>query len=351
MTRRTAFTQLSAAAAATALAPQAAAAPPRTAMGLAAAGCGMRFRRDRQARSADSIEDTINFLAYANSLGAGGVQTRLGSTDASYGKRVRNYCEENDLYFEAQLTLPRDNAALGEFQSQVKAARIAGATLFRSVNLSGRRYETFSDRQSWREFVESSWRSLTLAEPILRKHRVKLALENHKDWRLDEMIQLLDRLSSEFVGVTLDTGNNIALLDDPMQVVSELAPHALAVHLKDMGVTAYDDGFLLGEVPFGSGVLDIKRVVDVLRAANPSIRFSCEMMTRDPLKIPVWTDRFWETMESVPGADLAQTMRMVRSEGEREFTPVGEMTVDERVQLEEENNRKCLAYMTEIVGV
>ena len=56
------------------------------------------------------------------------------------------------------------------------------------------------------------------------------------------LLDLLGRLSSDRIGVTLDTGNAISLLEDPMGVIEVLAPHALTVHFKDMGVAESADG-------------------------------------------------------------------------------------------------------------
>src|SRR5207253_5553332 len=126
--------------------------------------------------------------------------------------------------------------------------------------------------------------------------------ENHKDWRAPELLDILKRLSSQWVGVCVDTGNNIALLEEPTAVVEALAPHAISSHLKDMAVQEYEEGFLLSEVPLGEGFLDLKRMVAVLQKANPTIQFNLEMITRDPLKIPCLTSKYWATMENATAA-------------------------------------------------
>ncbi len=51
-------------------------------------------------------------------------------------------------------------------------------------------------------------------------------------------------IGSRHVGVCLDTGNNIALLEDPDVTVETLAPLAVSVHLKDMAVAEYADGWI-----------------------------------------------------------------------------------------------------------
>jgi len=44
-----------------------------------------------------------------------------------------------------------------------------------------------------------------------------------------------------------------------------------------------DDGFLVGDAPLGDGFLDLPGMVETLRKAKPGIRFSLEVITRDPL--------------------------------------------------------------------
>ena len=93
-----------------------------------------------------------------------------------------------------------------------------------------------------------------LAEPILRKYRMALGIENHKGYRAAEQAAWLKRLGSEWVGVCLDFGNNLSLCEDPMETVRTLAPYTVFAHIKDMAVEEYEDGFLLSEVPMGDGM-------------------------------------------------------------------------------------------------
>ena len=256
------------------------------------------------------------------------------------------------MYVEATLGLPHEKSDLGDFKHNVRIAKNAGATVIRTAMLSGRRYETFATAEAFNEFADQQWIALTQAEPILRIHSMTLAIENHKDWRLEEILLILQRISSEFVGVCVDTGNNIALLDDPMNLVEALAPYAHSVHLKDMGVEEYEDGFLLSEVPLGEGYLDIPKMVKVLREAKPDLQFSLEMITRDPLTIPCLTKKYWATLSDLPGIDLARTLATVRANKPAKPLPrLSHLNAEQRRDAEEENVRKCLAYAREHLGL
>jgi sugar phosphate isomerase/epimerase len=184
---------------------------------------------------------------------------------------------------------------------------------------------------------------------VAARHGLALAIENHKDFRAPQMVGMLERLSSEHVGMCVDTGNSFALLEDPMEVVRRFAPWAKAAHLKDMAVCEYADGFLLADVPLGQGQLDLKAMVAVLRQARPDIRFSLEMATRDPLKVPCLTERYWATFPDMPGAELARAFRYVRDHrsDEQSLPRVSHLPLAQQVKREEENIRQCLRYAAE----
>ena len=67
------------------------------------------------------------------------------------------------------------------------------------------------------------------------------------------------------------------------------------------------------EVPLGTGFPDLPRIVSLLQKANPKLRFSLEMMTRDPLKAPSLTPRYWTVFPEHSGRYLARTLKLVQA--------------------------------------
>src|SRR5262249_5680873 len=122
-----------------------------------------------------------------------------------------------------------------------------------------------------------------------------------------------------------------------------LAKHAFSVHLKDMGVEEYTDGFLLSEVPLGAGMLDLKGMIAVLRKANPKVRLNLEMITRDPLKIPCLTEKYWATLGKVPGRDLGRMLALVRRHAKK-LPRITALTAAKQVEAEEEHVRRSFEY-------
>jgi sugar phosphate isomerase/epimerase len=252
------------------------------------------------------------------------------------------------MFIEGSASLPRDKSGVEKFDAAVRTAKLAGATVVR-IAIGGRRYEQFEKAEQFRAFAERTSKSLQLAEPVAAKHHIRLAIENHKDWRIDQMLGMLKHIGSEYLGVCVDTGNSFALLEDPMAVVEAYAPFAFSAHLKDMAVAEYEDGFLLADVPLGQGVLDLARMIGILRKANPGINFSLEMATRDALKVPCLTEKYWATFENVPGTDLARALKYVRDNASPKQTlpKVNHLPIDKLVKIEEANIKQCLAFAKE----
>lgn len=333
-------------------APPARAQAPKTGMGIGNSSYTQRSFADRQSRAENPFTEPLSLLDHCHEIGAGGIQTSLRSTERSYVSQVREKAEKYGMYIELNARLPRDQNDLDGFKKTVQAAKDAGALALRAVTLGSRRYETFDSAEAFAQFSQQTWKTLTLAEPVVRKERMKLALENHKDWRVDEMVTMLKKLSSEYVGVTLDTGNNIALLDDPMHTVETLAPHAFSSHIKDMAVEEYPEGFLLSEVPLGEGFLDMKKIVETIRRSQPNTRFTLEMITRDPLQIPFLNEKYWKTFANLPGRDVAMMLATVRKNKPAKPLPrIEQLSREEQIQIEEENVRKCLAYAAQTLGI
>ncbi len=241
------------------------------------------------------------------------VETRLPA-DAEAVKALRQKVEGYHMRLILDVGYPRDEAGLAAFDANVKAASECGAISLHAA-MTGRRYEDMNSLEEFRQNFERCQKSIALAEPILRKHRMRLGIENHKGWRSAEQAAWLKRVSSEWVGVHFDFGNNISLCEEPAVTLKNLLPYTVASHIKDMAVQPYEEGFLLSEVPLGEGILDIKGMVSTLREKDPKMPFDLEMITRDPLKIPVLTDKYWVTFDDtyspLPGRDLAKIVELV----------------------------------------
>lgn len=321
-------------------------------MGIVVHSYGARWNSKVESKNYPGFQNALDLINHCHSIGAGGVQVGVNNWTTDFAKQVRDTREKLGLYLEGSIGMPKTEGDIAVFEKEILAAKEAGATVLRTVCLSGRRYENFKTDADWQTFKTNSLNSIRLAEPIVRKHKMKLAVENHKDWKAQELADIIKNLSSEWVGVTLDFGNNYSLLEESSHVISTLAPYAFSTHIKDMGVKEFEKGFLLSEVPLGTGIVDLKAGVDLCRKYNPDINFSLEMITRDPLQIPCLEDGYWATFENPNALDLAKILRVVKAkEFSGELPSVSTLDPEQKLAFEEGNNLACLAYGKEKLGL
>jgi sugar phosphate isomerase/epimerase len=250
------------------------------------------------------------------------------------------------MYVEGIVAPPRPTADdSSRFASELATAKACGADCVRMALMNGRRYEVFTKADDYTAFAKRAALAVRTAEPMARKHKVRLGAENHKDFRTDELLDLVKGVGSEYLGVCVDLGNNLALVEDPAATIAALAPYAITVHMKDIGVETAEDGFRMTEVPLGEGVIDVAGAVAALRKAKPRVRLNLEMITRDPLSIPCLTDRYWATLGRVPARDLARTLVLVRKAARKKPMPrISTLAEAARLRVEDQNVRASLAH-------
>jgi sugar phosphate isomerase/epimerase len=318
---------------------------PGARAGILSYSCSIQIRRD------PALGVPANFVAHAAALGFGGVQMPLGHSPDAVAA-ARDQAARRSMFLEAIVSPPRDEADRPRLHRDLRAAEDAGVRIVRMAMLGGRRYEQLRTFAEHRQFLDRARRQLEWIAAACGP-RLRVAVENHKDFLSDELADALGKLGSERVGVCLDTGNSIALMEDPWHVVDTLAPLAITVHLKDMAVEMSPDGFLLAEVPLGRGMLDLPRIVQRVARANPAANFNLEMLTRDPLSIPCRTDRYRAVFDpSSIGPAIDRTLHTAQ---EHALPPgslprLSKMTPDDQAETERRHIAESITHMKKWAG-
>jgi sugar phosphate isomerase/epimerase len=186
---------------------------------------------------------------------------------------------------------------------------------------------------------------------------VTIAIENHQDYTAEELAGIVRALDSSHVGVCLDTGNSIALLEDPIETAKTLAPFTRMVHLKEYFVLPAEHGVDLVGTPIGTGVVDNETIMDVLREAAPADVLCVTI--ENPLErcaVPILSAEFVEEFAARPIGDLAAVLSLVAKSREIHPDPVelpqeGDATDEEIAAAEEACNRQAVEYCRERLGL
>ena len=301
-----------------------------------------------RAKAARDKHEPFDIIEHCHQLGLSGAESTLRSPTPEAVKSIRQKVDAYGMVVVLNVPLPQTDGDVAQFDTAVAGCKEAGAIALHAA-MTARRYEEFDSLAAYQAKFTQCQRSIELAEPVLQKHRMRLAIENHKGWRAPEQAAWMKRVSSEWVGVCLDMGNNLSLCELPDETFDALTPYAIFSHIKDMGVEEYPDGFLLAEVPFGQGVINLKERVAQLRRKDPKMLFCIEMITRDPLKIPVFTDKYWVTFSDpatqIPGRDVAMVLDLVRKNPPK--TPLlrpDAFPLEQRIKAEDDYNSACIQY-------
>jgi 3-oxoisoapionate decarboxylase len=324
----------------------------RSKMGLVTYVFNLHQDAARTDKTLSDLSDPLNFLEECYRLGAGGVQVPLGVKDKSYLDNLRRKAQQYEMQVQTTLALPKNEEELDGFEQQIITARNAGAAVARVVMLPGRRYEQFDTRADYERACEQGLKSLRLAEPIAARHHVQLAVENHKDHLAAEKLEVLRQISSEYVGLCVDVSNNFALLEDPLETARLFAPYALSVHIKDQGIKECADGFLLSDEPLGTGFLDLPALVATLRQAKPKVPFYLEVITRDPIKVAVRSDKYWATFPGRPRSAMEPMLKLAREkEAAKPQVLVSQLPRAQQLALERRNIKLSLDYARDKLGL
>lgn len=114
---------------------------------------------------------------------------------------------------------------------------------------------------------------LRQAVPRYRDQGVTLGLETYEQVPTADLLAVVRGVDSPNLGVCLDPANCVARLELPDQVVAEVAPYVVNMHIKDFTFTRQPGwvGFSLVGCPLGTGLLDYDGMVRAVRPGERGI--------------------------------------------------------------------------------
>jgi sugar phosphate isomerase/epimerase len=207
--------------------------------------------------------DLFQYIEHAKALGYQGVQidiTHLTSYEPAYLAEIRAAAESRGLYIEYGSTLVESERTARE----LTVASQLGASLMRT-------YMGFSRFERTTHVGEETTKAVEVLRALAPKAAdlgLRIALENHCDATVDEMLSVINRVGSPTIGICADLGNFMIHLENPVASVTKLAPHIINTHFKDYG-----------GVPLGEGVIDLPAVLAVLVEQSHLDRITLEIVS------------------------------------------------------------------------
>ena len=200
----------------------------------------------------------------------------LGKDDHEHLLKVKKHIEKYNLFVE----LDTRGIDIAHLSRVVEIAHLLGADIVRTFVMSG----TYTFGYLAGKYIEGEQgdhldKSLTELRkllPLLKKYRVKLAIENHELEIMEEVLELIKALDSPWVGSLLDTGNMMMSWQEPLKAAKLAAPHAITTHIKDHIICKYEDRYPVVGVPLGQGSIDLESIFEELYENSTLTRLNLE---------------------------------------------------------------------------
>ena len=102
--------------------------------------------------------------------------------------------------------------------------------------------------------------------PRAKEIGCRIAIENHFNFPSQRMVDLLNLVADDNLGVCLDVANSICAGEWPKETIAVLAPYTINLHLKDYRIVPDPAGvgFVVTGCPLGEGRTDTPAVFDAL---------------------------------------------------------------------------------------
>lgn len=220
-------------------------------------------------------------------------------------QQARAYAEKRNLF----IVTDGGQVELEMFKRLIPVAGALGSNTLRVVmsGVLGGDRRPLSGR--WREHLKHCQDILREALPLADDHGVCIALENHSDATSEDMLWMCETLDSNYIGITLDVGNVLAVCEEPMGYTERLMPHLRNIHLKDYTLHPTDEGYRMARCALGKGVVDFPALLSMIDAHRPKITKTIELGAIYARHVRMLADDYWA---EYPARDIREMLPHLR---------------------------------------
>ena len=213
------------------------------------------------------------------------------------------------------------NGQLGTVEEQVaralKASQIFGAKCMRCI-LGG-----VPERPEIEMHIDNMIKAVRPLRSRILDSGVKLAVENHGgDLQAREMKMLVEAVGTDVMGVCLDSGNPVWMLEDPHMTLEMLIPYAETSHVRDSAVWKVPEGIAVRWVNMGEGNVDIDGWIRKLIQAKPGLPIIFEnLVSGNPRIHAIYDPKFWDSWRRMPAWELSRFLAIAEKGTAKPATP------------------------------
>ena len=239
------------------------------------------------------------------------------------------------------------NAQNGTLEEQVgralKASQIFGATCMRCV-LGGD-----PERPQIEMHIDNMIKAVRGMRSRILDSGIKLAVENHGgDLQAREMKMMVEAVGTDVMGVCLDSGNPVWMLEDPHMTLEMLIPYAETSHVRDSAIWKVPEGIAVRWVNMGDGNVDIDGWIRKFIEAKPGMPIIFEnLVSANPRIHRIYDPKFWDNWRRMPAWELSRFLAIAEKGTPKPATPrpEGKTAGQQRI----EDLEVCVRYTRELL--
>jgi|TARA_A100001388_G_scaffold277355_1_gene268162 sugar phosphate isomerase/epimerase len=153
--------------------------------------------------------------------------------------------------------------------------------------------ERYKYKKSWTLKIDSIVKKIKQIKPLLKKYKVKLAIENHQDLDSNDLINIIRRVGKNYVGINFDIGNSFATCEMPKSFLKRTKNYILNIHLKDYIILPTKSGYGLYRCPIMDGNCQIAEILKIIYKLKLEVPISLELGAKTPREIKVNSNNFF----------------------------------------------------------
>lgn len=166
----------------------------------------------------------------------------------------------------------------------------------------------------WAEHVAHCIQILRELAPELRHHGLKIAIENHQDLDSNDLMQIIESVGADVVGVNFDIGNAFASCEDPIEFARKFGSSIINIHLKDYKIFRSENGFRLVRCAVGDGSVDFRTLLPLLSEQSPTAKMVIELGAQEARNIAWLNQDFWDEIQSRHSSELVKFFQLLEQE-------------------------------------
>ena len=143
---------------------------------------------------------------------------------------------------------------------------------------------------------------------------VKIAVENHAgDMQAWELARLVETAGRDFVGVTIDPGNAVWALEDPITNLEVLAPYVQTTGIRDSAVWETEKGLCCQWTAMGEGNTGMEEYMQRFRKLCPHVPCILEIISGFNYEMPYLEEDHLKLWPELHGVGLARLIKIAKT--------------------------------------